>query len=61
MIEAGDEEECRDPCVVVCQGPPICMLMGDEAMAAQMNGCVWCRRIWVHYDGSSTVREPARA
>lgn len=57
MIDSED----GDPCVIVCQGPPVCLLMGDEAMAAQIAGCVWCRRTWIHRDCTETVREPARA
>jgi hypothetical protein len=50
-----------DPQVIVCQGPPICLLQGDEAVAAMKAGCPWCRRTTMHEDGSETVREPARA
>lgn len=50
-----------DPQVIVCQGPPRCDLEGDEAVAAQMAGCPWCRRITLHDDGSETVTEPGHA
>jgi hypothetical protein len=49
-----------DPVVIVCQGPPACRLEGDAAIEAQEAGCVWCRRITVHADGTETVTEPAR-
>jgi hypothetical protein len=47
--------------VIVCAGPPACMLEGDEAIAAADAGCVWCRRIAVHADGSETETGPGRA
>ena len=50
-----------DPRVFVCQGPPVCDLQGDDAVRAQMAGCVWCRVITVRPDGTETVREPSRA
>ncbi len=50
-----------EPRVIVCQGPPLCMLEDDEAQAAQEAGCVWCKYIWLHEDGSQTVREPGHA
>ncbi len=48
----------EDPMVVCCQGPPRCMLQGDEAEKAIKAGCVWCRRIIVHPDGTETMIEP---
>ena len=50
-----------DPVVIVCQGPPRCLLEGDEAIAAQVAGCVWCRRIIVHSDGTETETKPSEA
>lgn len=47
--------------VIVCQGPPICLLSGDEAVAHQQAGCVWCRRITVFTDGTENSKEPARS
>ncbi len=47
--------------IIVCQGPPRCPLNGDDAVAAQKAGCVWCRRITVHSDHSETVKEPGNA
>lgn len=44
--------------VIVCQGPPRCDLEGDEAVAAQMAGCQWCRRININDDGSETREGP---
>jgi hypothetical protein len=51
----------NDPQVVVCQGPPVCDLQGDEAEAAMKEGCPWCKVIVLHEDGTETVREPCRA
>ncbi len=48
---------CDDPVVIVCQGPPACLLEGNE----EEDGCPWCKRITVHPDGTETVTEPARA
>lgn len=50
----------EDPVVVVCAGPPVCLLEGDAAMQAVLAGCVWCKRITVHPDGSETVTGPQR-
>ncbi len=50
-----------DPVVIVCQGPPACLLEGDAAVRAQEAGCEWCKRITVHDDGTETVTEPGRA
>lgn len=44
--------------VTVCQGPPVCMLEGDEAVAAQKGGCPWCERITVFEDGSEERTGP---
>jgi hypothetical protein len=44
--------------VFVCQGPPRCMLEDDEAMDAQIAGCIWCRVTTIHDDGTETVTEP---
>lgn len=49
-----------DPRVIVCQGPPVCLLEGDEAVRAAENGCSWCRRIILHDDMTETVYEPSR-
>jgi len=47
--------------IIVCQGPPVCLLMGDEAVAAQKAGCIWCKRIIMLPDGSEHVTEPTRS
>jgi|GEM_PF-5160466 len=44
--------------VIVCQGPPRCTLTGDDAIAAVEAGCVWCRRITIHADGTKTETGP---
>ena len=51
----------RDPIIIVCQGPPKCLLEGDEAIAAQEAGCPWCKRITVDEFGDTYETEPARA
>ena len=48
-----------DPQVIVCQGSPACLLEGDDAIAAAQAGCVWCRRITIHADGTETVTGPS--
>ena len=50
-----------DPKVIVCAGPPACHLEDDEAVAAQIAGCVWCRRIRIHEDGTETEEGPGHA
>lgn len=40
--------------VIVCSGPPLCLLQGDEAVKNQIDGCPLCRRIKVADDGSET-------
>lgn len=55
-----DDEDER-PVIIVCQGPPRCDLQGDEARAAQVAGCPWCKYISVNEDGSATVQEPGNA
>lgn len=47
--------------ITVCQGPPRCDLMGDEAVAAQLAGCPWCKRIYLSESGSERVEEPGNA
>lgn len=44
--------------VIVCQGPPRCMLEGDAAMEMQIRGCAFCRRIEVLADGSERRSGP---
>lgn len=44
--------------VIVCQGPPRCGLQGDDAVAEQARGCIWCRRIVVEDDGSEAREGP---
>lgn len=39
----------------VCQGPPICNLQDDDAVRAQENGCVWCKRIVIDEYGNEQV------
>ena len=40
--------------IIVCAGPPDCLLQGDEAVKAAVAGCPRCRRIIVHADGTET-------
>lgn len=45
----------------VCQGEPGCDLEGDNAVAAQIAGCPYCKQIRLADDGTVTVIEPGRA
>lgn len=47
--------------VIVCQGPPRCMLEGDDAIEAQEKGCLWCKRVFIDGSGKETVIEPGEA
>lgn len=40
--------------VIVCAGPPQCMLQSDEAVQNQIDGCPLCRRIAIADDGTET-------
>lgn len=40
--------------VVVCAGPPVCMLQAEEADAEMSAGCPLCRRIRIESDGTQT-------
>mgnify|MGYP005613687295 FL=1 len=56
------EDDDDDPqMVIVCAGPPRCDLNGDEAYEAQRAGCIWCRRIACHADGSEIETGPGNA
>jgi hypothetical protein len=58
--EDDDDPFCGE--VIVCQGPPICDLMDDDAVAAQNAGCRWCKRILVGKEGvDDHIIEPGRA
>lgn len=54
-----DEEDVT--VIHVCAGPPQCALEGDDAVAAQVAGCIWCKRITVDADGRETETGPGRA
>ncbi len=45
----------------VCAGPPACALEGDDAVAAQIAGCVWCKRITIADDGTESETGPSHA
>jgi hypothetical protein len=51
MQRDPDDEDAQ---VIVCAGPPCCDLDGDEAVAQQVRGCIWCSYITVHPDGTQT-------
>ncbi len=40
--------------IIVCAGPPACLLSGDEAVQNQNDGCPRCRRIVIDADGNET-------
>ncbi len=44
--------------IKICQGPPRCLLDGDEAVLAAESNCVWCRVIDIYEDGSETRSGP---
>lgn len=58
MIEDDDD---WPQMIIVCAGPPRCSLNGDAAYEAQIAGCVWCRRIACHADGTETETGPGSA
>lgn len=47
----------EDVMVIVCAGPPLCLLEDDAAVQAQVVGCEFCKRIIIHPDGSEEVIE----
>ena len=50
-----------DPQVIVCAGPPVCLLEGDAAVASAQAGCVWCRRITILPSGREVETGPGNA
>ncbi len=56
-----NEDDDDLACIIVCQGPPRCLLEDDAAVEAQKAGCVWCKRITIHADQSETVSAPSEA
>jgi hypothetical protein len=67
MIETDDEYEfVFEPgeivsSHVICQGPPRCNLVGQDAIDAQIDGCVWCQRYLCDRMGRETFIEPGEA
>lgn len=55
----ADQDDDVDGTVIVCQGPPRCLLEGDAAVKAQQQGCIWCRRIMCLSDGSEVISGPS--
>lgn len=55
LLSADDDA----PIIWACQGPPRCQLEGDAAVKAQMDGCMWCKKIICHADGTETVTQPS--
>jgi hypothetical protein len=49
--------EDEDSVITICAGPPLCTLMDEAAVSAQVAGCESCKRIVMHPDGSETVIE----
>jgi len=47
-----DEEEYEGSILMICHGPPVCFLTGDDAEKAMKAGCVWCRRVYFDEDGN---------
>ena len=50
----------EDPMVIVCAGPPACVLQGDAAIDHQNAGCLMCRRIVVTEDGEHALPAPTK-
>lgn len=46
---------------VICQGSPKCKLSGQDAIDAQIDGCVWCQRYTCDRMGRETITEPGEA
>lgn len=46
---------------VICQGPPRCNLIGEDAHIAQMDGCRWCQVLITDRLGRETLIEPGEA
>lgn len=44
----------REAEIVCCEGPPLCLLEGDEAVANANAGCPRCLHIVIHADGTET-------
>lgn len=40
--------------MIVCAGPPDCLLQDEEAVKNQEDGCPLCRRIVIDDDGNET-------
>lgn len=60
-VAATPSDEDDAPKVIICQGPPICDLQGDEAEDAMEAGCPWCRREILLPNGEWHTEEPGKA
>lgn len=49
----GEEE-----LIMVCQGPPNCLLEGKEQEDAQEAGCDMCAKLYIDEFGNQTVVNP---
>ena len=47
--------------IIVCAGPPACMLEGDAAVEAQTAGCLWCKTIDIYASGREVEKGPGHA
>jgi hypothetical protein len=61
LCDPDNDDDHEGMLVTVCQGPPVCQLVDDEAIQAMKQGCPWCKRIFIAPDGSEAVIEPGRA
>jgi ssDNA-binding Zn-finger/Zn-ribbon topoisomerase 1 len=43
-----------DSHIIVCAGPPKCLLEGDDAIEAANAGCPNCKHLLIRADGSET-------
>lgn len=49
-----------DPMIIVCAGPPACLLQGEAAIAHQNAGCLTCKRKVVTLEGVRELPPPTR-
>jgi len=56
-----DEDEDDGSEIIICAGPPLCLLQGDEAVQNQIDGCPKCRRIVVDGRGHQQSEYVKRA
>lgn len=60
-LENGGQLWCPDDAreVIVCAGPPICLLQGEAAIENSQAGCTSCRHIVITDDGEHEYHKKA--